>query len=107
MTDVLLTLGIAGAALQALSAVAFVLWVRYYRVRYTMRWAVRERARMTRIESIMWLAARRGRRALLELHVVLRDGLSPSLYGLKDAFDGLAEAYRELEPLVWPGTVDR
>ncbi len=101
MIDLLLIVGLLVVSGQAAVAIGAVVWTRS-RPRRMMRWAVRRRAGMTRIESVMWLAARRGQRAMVQLHIVLVDELTPALASVRDALGVLGEAYEELEPLVRP-----
>ncbi len=95
MTDVLFAVGLTGAALELLCAVGVVYWMVYRRPRFMMRWAVRERAKMTRIETVVFLAARRGTRRMERLYVTLHDELSPALVHLLEVIEGLRDAVEE------------
>ncbi len=90
MNDLLLFIGLAGVALEGGIAARVVYWMVYRRPRFMMRWAVRERARMTRIETVLFLANRRGKRRMEQLHRTLAYELSPALAHLLEVVEGLA-----------------
>ncbi len=95
MNDLLLFIGLAGVALEGGIAACVIYWMVYRRPRFMMRWAVRERARMTRIETVVFLAARRGKRAMDRLHRTLAYELSPALVHLREVVEGLRDAVEE------------
>ncbi len=62
-----------------------------------MKWAARRRRAMDPIESIMWLAARRGQRASVLLRTVIDDELTPLLRHVRDVMQEFAEALASVE----------
>ncbi len=93
---VLLTIALAVVALEACVAVALVYWTRQRPARM-MRWAVRRRAAMTPIESLIWLQMRRARRTMVQLRITIHDELSPALAHLQEAMEGFAEFLSALQ----------